>query len=146
MFLPSWNVWLFWISHSSLKFRSFVCVQILQDFSQVVKYSDYLKLVNLCHAKQRIWLLSLYADVSSCSCDAICLNWKESQHIKMTEPSSSSYSLSSKKRPRSPNDNDEHPLGRDQTCSSLGACYSFSSLVPSLVSSSVIENWNYYCI
>ncbi|XP_039806895.1 serine/threonine-protein kinase 19 homolog isoform X1 [Panicum virgatum] len=44
----------------------------------------------------------------------------------MTEPSSSSYSLSSKKRPRSPNDNDEHPLGRDQICSSLGARYSFS--------------------
>jgi len=31
----------------------------------------------------------------------------------MTEASSS------KKRPRSPNDNDEHPLGRDQICSSL---------------------------
>jgi hypothetical protein len=38
----------------------------------------------------------------------------------MTEPSSSSsYSLSSKKRPRSPNDNDEHSLLRDQICSSL---------------------------
>ena len=45
----------------------------------------------------------------------------------MTEASSS------KKRPRSPNDNDEHPLGRDQICSSLGGCYSFSSLVASLV-------------
>ncbi|KAF8648239.1 hypothetical protein HU200_046875 [Digitaria exilis] len=38
----------------------------------------------------------------------------------MTEPSSS-YSLSSKKRPRSPNDNGEHPLDRDQICPSLGA-------------------------
>ncbi|XP_034591210.1 uncharacterized protein [Setaria viridis] len=36
----------------------------------------------------------------------------------MAEPSSS-YSLSSKKRPRSPNNNDEHPQGRDQICSSL---------------------------
>ncbi|CAL5048184.1 unnamed protein product [Urochloa decumbens] len=36
----------------------------------------------------------------------------------MAEPSSSS-SLSSKKRPRSPNNNDEHRQGRDQICSSL---------------------------
>jgi hypothetical protein len=53
------------------------------------------------------------------------INWVK--QIKMTEPSSS-YSLPSKKRQRSPDDN-EHSLDRDQICSSLGALLSFSSLV-----------------